>query len=89
MTVFRVVRVVSRPFGVLMDRPHAKCSLWDTFFWWNSNQGAPAQDLVGRVAGYAVAHDQDGDSDIHKPSTALGKRPASALSRPVRRFQVR
>ena len=56
---------------------------------WNSNQGAPAQDWVGRVVGYAVAHDQDRDSDIHKSSAALGKRPASALSRPVRRSQVR
>ena len=30
----------------------------------NSNQGAPAQDLVGSIFGYAVAHDQDSDSDI-------------------------
>ena len=29
--MFRVVRVVSRPFGVSMDGPHAKCSLCDTF----------------------------------------------------------
>ena len=29
--MFRVVRVVSRPFGVPKDWPHAKCCLFDTF----------------------------------------------------------
>ena len=58
----------------------------------NSNPGTSTQDLVGsvtRVVGYAVVHDQDRDRDVHKPSAALGKRPASALSRPVRRSQMR
>ena len=50
----------------------------------NSNPGTSTQDLVGsvtRVVGYAVVHDQDRDRDVHKPSAALGKRPASALSK--------
>ena len=54
-------------------------------FLWSSNQGAQTQDWVGSVVGNAVAHDQDHDSDVHKPSVARGKRPASALSRLVRR----
>ena len=58
-------------------------------YWLHSNQVAPGQDLVGSIVGYAVAHDQDGDSDIHKPSVALGIRHASALSRQARRFQMR
>ena len=31
-------------------------------------------DLVGRVVGYAMAHDQDGDGDIHKAAATLGRR---------------
>ena len=57
-------------------------------FLWNSNQGAPAQDWVGSVVCYAVAHDQDSDSHIHKPSVALEKHPASALSTLVQHSQV-
>ena len=51
----------------------------------HSNEGALAQDLVGHVIGYAVpvVHDKDIDSNIHKTAAALGKRPASELSRPV------
>ena len=88
----------SLKFSALLDKlvQHGFCALkpdeTNLFnqqeFLWNSNQGAPAHDWVGRVVGYAVAHDQDRDSDIHKSSVALGKRPASALSRPVRRSQV-
>ena len=127
MKMFRVVRVVSRPFGIPMGGPlemseplwlqtanktegwpvkfsalldklqqHGFCALkpdkTNLFnqqeFLWNSNQGAPAQDWVGGVVGYAVAHDQDSDSHIHKQSAALGKRPESVLSRLVRRSQV-
>ena len=54
----------------------------------NSNQGSPAQHLVGSVVGFAVANNQDCDKYIHKASAALGKRPVSAVSRPVRRFHV-
>ena len=52
-------------------------------FLWNSHQGTPAQDWVGSIVGYAVDHNQYSDSDIHKPSAALGKHPASAMSRLV------
>ena len=31
--MFRVVRIVRRPFGVPMDWPHAKCSLCDIFLY--------------------------------------------------------
>ena len=31
MKMFRVIRVVSRPFCIPMDGPHAKCNLCDTF----------------------------------------------------------
>ena len=52
----------------------------------HSNQGSPAQDLVGSIFCYAaVAHNQDCDSNMYKQSTALGKRPASVLSRQFRR----
>ena len=80
-------------FSALLDKlhPHGFCALKpdeinlfnQQEFLWNSDQGAPAQDWVGSVVGYAVAHDQDRDSDIHKPSAALGKRSAFALSRPI------
>ena len=83
----------SLKFSALLDKlqQHGFCALkpdeTNLFnqqeFLWNSNQGAPAQDWVGSVVGYAVAHDQDRDSDIHKPSAALGKRSAFALSRPI------
>ena len=65
-------------FSALLDKlqQHGFCALkpdeTNLFnqqeFLWSSNQGAPAQDWVGHVVGYAVAHDQDHDGDIHKSS---------------------
>ena len=72
-------------FSALLEKlqQHSFCPLMpDETKWFNqqeslkafllhSYQGIPTQDLVGSIVGYAVAHDQDSDSDIHKLSAAL------------------
>ena len=85
-------------FSALLEKlqQHGFCSLMadetklfnQQEFLLNSNQGAPAQHLMGCVVSFAVASNQDCDSCIHKASAALGKRPVSAVSPPVWRFHV-